>query len=196
MGIPKEPKPVKYFAALLSGHRELLLSVEHELEVLLGRIDSSSPILSWALSRYYEEEMGSGLLRGFVSFDPLMSPEKLAEIKIKTQTLEERHQRVERENHGRRVNIDPGYLDAGKVVLASTKGASHRIYLNSGIYAEAALLYHGGSFHPFPYTYPDYLWRETLCFFGNVRSLYLGQLKRKDSAPADAEARSKSRGLL
>ncbi len=187
MGIPREPKPVKYFVALLSGHAELLLSAKADLTRILGCIDSSSPILPWAMTRYYEEEMGSGLLRGFVSFGPLLSPERLAEIKIKTQGLEEKHQRVEGEKKRRRVNIDPGYLDAGKVVLASTKDAPHRIYLNSGIYGEATLLYHGGSFHPFPYTYPDYLWPEALGFFTALRSLYLHQLRGEGIPEAQAK---------
>lgn len=187
MGIPKEPKPVKYFVALLSGDAELLSFVKDDLTVLLGCIDSSSPILPWTMTRYYEEEMGSGLLRGFVSFGPLCSPESLAEIKIKTHGLEEKHQRVEGEKKRRRVNIDPGYLDAGKVVLASTKDAPHRIYLHSGIYGEATLLYHGGSFHPFSYTYPDYLWPEALGFFTDLRSLYLHQIRREGIPATEAK---------
>jgi hypothetical protein len=35
------------------------------------------------------------------------------------------------------VNLDPGYLDLLKVILASTENANQRIYLKSGIYAEA-----------------------------------------------------------
>ncbi len=185
MGIPREPKPVKFFVALLCGQAELFLAVKDELESLLGWIDSSSPILPWAMTRYYEEEMGPGLLRGFVSFGPLLSPERLAEIKIKTQGLEGKHQRIEAEKKKRRVNIDPGYLDAGKVVLASTKNAPHRIYLNSGIYGEATLSYHGGSFHAFSYTYPDYLWPETLGFFTTVRALYLDQLRQQRSGESE-----------
>ena len=181
MGIPKEPKPAKYFVALLTADAELLSSVQGDLRVLLGAVDSSSPTLPWAVTDYYEKEMGSGLLRSFVSFVPLVSPERLPEVKLKTHELEEKYQWGESEKKGRTVNIDPGYLDSGKVVLASTKNASHRIYLSSGIYGEATLLYHGGSFHPFAYTYPDYLWPETLSFFTALRSLYLNQLKREGS---------------
>jgi hypothetical protein len=76
------------------------------------------------------------------------------------------------------VNIDPGYIDAGKIVLASTKGAGHRIYLGSGIYSEITLLYHGGAFHSFVYTYADYLWPETIAFLTDIRAQYLEQVKR------------------
>jgi len=78
---------------------------------------------------------------------------------------------------GRRVNLDPGYLDALKVVLASTKNASQRIYLHSGIFAETTLHYHDGGFHGLSYTYPDYLWRETLAFLSSLRASYLDRLK-------------------
>ena len=81
---------------------------------------------------------------------------------------------------GRRVNIDPGYLDLHKVVLASTKNASQRIYLRSGIYAEATLFYDNGKFHGMAYTYRDYLWAESLDFFAQLRSGYLKQLRQLD----------------
>ena len=177
MGTPKEPKPVKLFIALLSRHKELFSSVDRDLSALFGSIDSTSGPLPWTVTDYYKEEMGPGLLRRFVSFTPLISPEKLPEIKLTTQELEGNYQWVEAGKRGRRVNIDPGYLDVGKVVLASTKSASHRIYLGYGICGEITLLFHDGSFHPFVYTYPDYLWPETLSFFTSLRSLYLKQLK-------------------
>ena len=177
MGIPKEPKPVKLFIALLSNHEALFPQLEGELAASFGAVDSASGILPWTLTDYYQEEMGSRLLRKFISFISLVSPEKLAELKLITQGLEANHQWVQGERRGRRANIDPGYLDANKVVLATTKDASHRVYLHSGIYAEAALRFHRGSFQPFDYTYPDYRWPETLSFFSSLRSLYLSQLK-------------------
>lgn len=178
MGTPKEPKPVKLFAALLSNHGDLIPSVEGDLTALLGPIDSARGPLPWAVTDYYEKEMGSGLLRRFVSFGPLISPERLPEIKLRTQALEENYQWVEGEKRGRRINIDPGYVNAGKVVLASTKDASHRIYLHSGIYGETTLRFHSGSFQPFTTTYPDYLWPETISFFAALRHRYLSQLKQ------------------
>jgi len=82
------------------------------------------------------------------------------------------------DGNGRRVNLDPGYLDSFKVVLASTKNASQRIYLDGGIYGEATLMYHDGGFHGLPYTYPDYLWPETLDFLTRLRARYLEQLRQ------------------
>ena len=175
MGIPKEPKPVKFFFALLSRHEDLFPLVEARLTGLVGPIDGATRALPWAVTDYYQEEMGPDLLRRFISLSSLISPERLPEIKLMTRGLEEEYQWIEGNRKGRQINIDPGYLDAGKVVLASTKGALHRIYLRYGIYGEATLWFHDGSFHPLAHTYPDYLWPETL--FLGLRSLYLGHLK-------------------
>ena len=178
MGIPREPKPAKYFAALLSGEPDLLTRVESELTSVFGTIDLRSEILPWAASRYYEKEMGSGLLRRFVSFEPLAVPEKLPDVKLATQEIEERYCNSADVKSGRKVNLDPGYVESGKVVLASTKNANHRVYLRGGIFAEVALEFYNGGFHGCQHTYPDYLWVQTVAFLTSVRGLYLEQLRR------------------
>jgi hypothetical protein len=106
----------------------------------------------------------------------LASPANLAEIKLQTQRVEEKYRTLEQ--NGRKVNVDPGYLEAGKVVLASTKNAGHRIYLQSGIYGEVALVYYDGAFQACLHTYPDYLWAETRSFLTSLRSVYLDQLRQ------------------
>jgi hypothetical protein len=178
MGTPRDPKPAKYFVGLLSSAVELLNSVETDLTAILGVIDSRSETLPWNVSRFYEREMGARLFRRFVSFRRLASPENLAEIKLKTQQVEAKYRSSGIGRSGRRVNIDPGYLEADKVVLASTKNAGHRIYLKCGIYGETALLYYDGAFQACPHSYPDYLWPETLAFMVFLRALYLDQLRK------------------
>jgi hypothetical protein len=176
MGTAREPKPAKYFVALLSCDNDLLVSVERALSSVLSEIDGRSERVPWTASKFYEKEMGPGLLRRFVSFSTLQSPEDLATIKLQTQRIEREYRNAE--SGGRCVNLDPGYLDAYKVVLASTKNACQRVYLRAGIYGEATLLYHDGGFHGLEYTYRDYLWPETLAFFAQVRALYLTQLRQ------------------
>jgi hypothetical protein len=178
MGTPHEPLPAKYFVALLSSEINLLTAVEADLMPVLGAVDSRSEIWPWNVSRYYENEMGTGLLRRFVSFLPLGSPTELAEIKLQTQQVEAKYWAREPGREGRRVNVDPGYCDAGKVILASTKNANHRIYLHSGIFGEATLVYYEGGFHEGLRTYADYRWPETVGFFNALRSVYLSQLKQ------------------
>jgi Domain of unknown function (DUF4416) len=175
MGTVRQPKPAKYFVALLSSSPDLITAVETDLAAILGEIDGRSEIIPWTVSRFYEKEMGEGLLRRFLSFLLLASPENLAAVKLQTQQIEERYRGG---SGGRRVNLDPGYLDVYKVVLASTKNACQRVSLNSGIYGEATLFYYNGRFHGLDYTYRDYLWPETLAFLTMLREAYLGQLKQ------------------
>jgi hypothetical protein len=175
MGTAREPKPAKYFVALLSPDNDLLTAADNDLSSILGEIDGRSETVPWTVSNFYEKEMGRELLRRFVSFANLRSPADLAAIKIRTRRFEDAYRAVE--SGGRRINLDPGYLDAYKVVLASTKNAGQRIYLGSGIYGEATLLYHDGAFHGLEYTYRDYLWPETLAFLTEARAHYLTQLR-------------------
>jgi len=178
MGTPREPRPAKYFVALLSSDSELLTTVESDLAAILGAIDARSEVWPWTVSNFYEKEMGVGLLRRFLSFKPLASAGELARIKLLTQHVEDKYRDKTADHPGRRVNIDPGYIDAFKVALASTKNAGQRIYFHSGIYAEATLMYFDGAFHGLAYTYPDYLWPQTLAFFTSLRSVYVDQLRR------------------
>jgi hypothetical protein len=178
MGTVRQPTPAKYFVALLSSSPDLITAVETDLVAILGEIDGRSEIVPWTVSRFYEKEMGAGLLRRFLSFLVLAPPENLAAIKLQTQQIEERYRQPGSE--GRRVNLDPGYLDVYKVVLASTKNACQRVALHSGIYGEATLFYYDGSFQGLDYTYRDYLWPETLSFLTKLREGYLGQLKQVD----------------
>ena len=172
-----EPRPVSYFAGLLAGNAELFATVERDLSVVLGPPTARSAVLPWNISNYYRAEMGTGLLRRFVLFEPLSSPGNLASIKLRTREIESKYRHTPGEGLGRRVNIDPGYIDEAKVVLASTKGAGHRIYLDSGIYAEATLYYVSGRFQPCHYTYADFLWPETLAFLTAARRRYLERVK-------------------
>ena len=45
MGTPQEPKPTKYFVAMLLSDAELLTAVENALTELLGAVDDRSEIV-------------------------------------------------------------------------------------------------------------------------------------------------------
>lgn len=171
MGTARQPQPVKLVVSILGGDPALLEEAEACLEEAFGPVDYRSGLLPFHHTTYYEPEMGADLKRRIVAFQRLVDPGDLAAIKRRTNALEERWA-VEGK---RRVNLDPGYVDLGKLVLASTKNHAHRIYLGQGIYAEVTLHYRGGRFQPWPWTYPDYASEEYCRLFGEIRALYQAQ---------------------
>ncbi|HLC16623.1 MAG TPA: DUF4416 family protein [Thermodesulfovibrionia bacterium] len=164
-----EPGQVKLFTGMLAAQTTLFEAVEPQLEALFGQIDLVSPVWSWNHTTYYEKELGKGLLRKFVFFKSLIHPQQLPEIKLQTIALENKYLHSE---HLRLINLDPGYLNAAKVVLASTKDYSHRLYLSHGIYGEVTLAFSKSAYRPFPYTYPDFRTEEYLAFFEKARGIY------------------------
>jgi hypothetical protein len=135
--------------------------------------DFQSQYLSFNYTDYYAQEMGSGLKRAFVSFKQLILPEQLSSIKIITNKIEEKLSKGGR----RLINIDPGYIDLAKLVLASTKDYKHRIYLAKGIFAEITLVYKGRSFQGWECTYPDYATPDYINIFNKIRDIYYLQVK-------------------
>jgi hypothetical protein len=63
-------------------------------------------------------------------------------------------------------------MDLNKVVLASAKYNGQKIYLDHGIYADPTLWYEKGSFHPYPYSFPDFKTGEYIETFIQIRALY------------------------
>lgn len=181
MGIPTPPPSVKLLVALLAADPALFAVAASQLEQSYGSIDLESEVFPWNTTDYYRAEMGENLLRKFVGFEQLVSPEDIVRVKLETNTLEVSLSSTASPSSPRRVNLDPGYLDATKLVLASTKNQAHRIYLSQGISAEVTLLYHHGAFHPFVYTYVDYRWPETHAFLRRVRMRYLDQLRMRQT---------------
>ena len=69
----------------------------------------------------------------------------------------------------RQINMDPGFLNEERIILASGKNFTHRVYLRNGIYADLTLIYQKGAYQCLPWTYPDYRRPELLHFFGIIR---------------------------
>lgn len=182
MGIPKTPLPVKLFCGFLCADSILQTRVESELAAQFGPIDFQSPLFPFTITTYYEREMGRGLLRKFVAFSSLIDKGSLAEIKLFTNAIEQRYASLDGK---RRINIDPGYLELGKVVLATTKDRQHRIYLGKGIYAEVTLRYVGKHYRSWEWTYPDYCTPEYIETFETMRKIYQDQLAALSSSQED-----------
>ena len=165
MGNPEKPRPVCLFVGMLSGDPKLFSLATAILERKFGGLALESNLFPFDFTDYYAPEMGENLLRKFVSFKKAVEPERLAEIKIFTNKLEQRFAVSGR----RQINLDPGVLTPAKVILTSTKDFSHRIYLKSGIYAEVTLTFRKGRFEPLNWTYPDYRTENYQAFFQVLR---------------------------
>ncbi|MBN1661019.1 MAG: DUF4416 family protein [Anaerolineae bacterium] len=173
MGTAKQVQPAKLVISLLAADVALLDRVREALERLYGPVDLMSDLLPFDHTTYYEAEFGTGLQRQIVTFERLIDPARLPEIKLQTNEIEWSLAKGDR----RVVNIDPGYVSLGKLVLATTKDHAHRIYLGQGIYGEGTLTYQRGRFRPWPWTYPDYGSDEYCALVGQIRERYKEQLK-------------------
>lgn len=178
MGAPVEPPPVKLVMGLIYAAESLAQSALGALTEHLGPVDMECSPFPFSFTDYYKEEMGGVLMRKFVSFRDLVQRAALPDTKVMTNAVEGKFA-VPGSGH-RTVNLDPGYLSAENLVLATTKGYSHRPYLRDGIYAELVYIYRGGTFAPLEWTYRDYMDARSIAFFIEVRKGYMRQVSRKD----------------
>jgi hypothetical protein len=176
MAQPKAFAPVKLVCGIISGQTARYERAKELLVKTHGPVDLESPAFVFNLTDYYEKEMGPGLFRRFLSFRRLFEPDRLAELKTETNRLEEE---VRKEGGGtlRAVNIDPGYLTASALVIATAKAFSHRIPLAHGIYAHVELLFTRTDARFLDWTYPDMRQEGVTRFFLSVRGTYLRQLR-------------------
>ncbi len=175
MAEAKRPSPVKLIIGTIFSSEDILIKAKIILQKRFGPLDFESVIMPFNCTQYYQSQMGPNLLRQFLSFQRLINPQKLAVIKLYTNRLEKG---LSRQNgkFRRKINLDPGYLCCSKVVLATCKNYSHRIYLDKGIYAEVTLHFQDGTFAPWPWTYPDYKTNGYIQNFNAIRKIYLKQL--------------------
>jgi len=173
MGLIDKPLPAKLIVGFIFKDNLVFTKTQTALIKRFGKIDFKSQILEFSYTNYYEKEFGINLKRQFVSFAKLINPENLASIKTIANAIE-----LKLAKKGKRtINIDPGYLQLSKLVLATTKDFCHRIYLNKGIYAEITLSYRGNTFKPCEYTYPDYKTAEYIKIFNRIRDIYKEQIQ-------------------
>ena len=147
-----------------------------------GSCGLASERFSFAETDYYAATMGGPLWKAFWAFAEPVDPAGLPDWKTATNTWEKEYAAAAGHDERRPLNIDPGYLTAAKLVLASTKDHAHRIYLRDGIYAEITLYYRDRAWQPCEWTYPDYRRADFQAFFSQCRDFLRGQ-RRVDQPP-------------
>lgn len=175
MSNPMPAQPVKLIFSILAGEEGLLNETINTLSRYYGPPDYISAKMSFDYTDYYCSEMGGNLFRRFMTMEKLIKAEMLPDIKLATNEVEGKSAK----NKQRQVNIDPGYIAAAHLILATGKGYTHRPYLRDGIYADLTLIFQKGKFTSLPWTYADYAEEKQIAMFGRIRAKYLLQLKQE-----------------
>ena len=169
MGEINEPKPVLLLIAVSSRYEKALAWSEQQAVVAYGPVRLKSEAFDFTETDYYTETMGTELKKQFLVFDQLIDPGTLPKIKHQTNSLEQQYAEQHGHPESRPLNLDPGYLTLAKLVLASTKDHSHRVYMAEGIFAEITLNYHKRGWQRSEWTYPDYQREDFQAFFSECR---------------------------
>ncbi|MBQ9564117.1 MAG: DUF4416 family protein [Synergistaceae bacterium] len=162
---------VKRIAGILYPDDERLDWVLDGLTRLWGEPDLVSEPVPFDKTSYYQD-IAPDLTRRFACFPGLADAGGLADWKHQSHELEEESARLAGRPL-RTVNIDPGYVDGARLVLASTKDHAHRVWLRDGIYAEVTLRYRFGKWESFDYTFPDFRSGVYDIFLSSARKLWL-----------------------
>ena len=146
------PPVVKFFVAALYAPSVDLSFIQEALGEVFGSVDYVGDAHLFDCTDYYQEEMGRDLHRRIVSFSGPHHADILVGAKRACIELEKGCSIDER----RVVNLDSGYLDLHKIVLASTKAAGQKIYLDEGIYADLVARFSDGAYQAMPWGFPDF----------------------------------------
>ena len=160
---------------------ELLEWAREQISQLLGPIERESESFVFDYTDYYRG-ISPELLRRFFSFAGLRHPCGL--VSWKKTAIDIEACSAFDINSSRRVNIDPGYIDGARLVLASTKDNAHRIYLHDDIYAEVTLCRRKSGWESFSYTFPDFAGGAYNGFLETVRRDWQRDI-RKNYVPKD-----------
>ena len=170
--------PGKALIGVLFQKEDIYQQFLRHLETIEVEIELESEFYKFDSTDYYQEEMGSGLYRIFLSLKGLYPVEQSVSLKNETNSWENEW----KEAGKRTLNLDPGYLDLHKVVLLSGKEGPQKIYLGSGIWSDLNLIRKAGRFEALPWTFPDLRESRYHPFFERVRENLKLDLKsiRKD----------------
>jgi len=177
VGTPREAPPSKLFMAIM--HRPRLRSRARSWSSRRTIRPGGEPVPPFLFdgSRYYEPEMGSGLIKFFVSFKDLFPRSgwrrrswRPASSNPGNPTPGEGVQHRSRDRHA--LLGHPGH-DEG----VCPPGLS-----GDGVYAEATLLFRRGALESLPWTYPDYRGGVVQSFFTEARRILLKQLSGADAS--------------
>ncbi len=180
MGKPTSHPPVLLLLAAFSRYDAAIRWARDRAVEAWGTVAIESPVFEFTQTDYYKATMGPGLRKVFFALQRPFDPADLADVKLQTNRWEQQYAKEADHPEPRSLNLDPGYLTLAKLVLASTKDHSHRIYLGRGVYAEVTLYYKHDRWQPREWTYADYRREDYQRFFSQCRE-ELCRRQRKDT---------------
>jgi hypothetical protein len=169
MGSINPPSPAMLLVAAFSRYPQALEWARQRAVETWGPLADESPHFDFTQTDYYEASMGPGLTKLFWVFQRPFDPGQMAAVKRLTNQWEADYAATAGLAEPRPLNLDPGYISLGKLVLASTKDHSHRIYLSDGIYAEVTLFYRDHRWQAREWTFADYRRADYQEFFSRCR---------------------------
>ena len=171
MNLIREAPSVKLIAGLLYPDLDWYEWAINSMIRSWGEPERISDTFPFDHTNYYDE-ISPNLLRCFISFRGLRPADLLSEWKKTSCKIESKS------SENRRINIDPGYINGARLVLASTKDHAHRVYLGDGIFAEVTMRYRFKKWVPFDYTFPDFSAGTYDEFFTQVREDWLRDINK------------------
>ena len=175
MGAIYDFEPEKLILGVIYSDRTVFDEAMKIITDRFGEFDGQCEEFSFSeeFSTYYDEELGGKGIRRIYSFKELVDPARQVEIKEFTNELEKKFSI----DGKRKINLDPGLLSSGRLMLSTTKPIGFRIPLARGIHTELTLFYARGVWHKLPWTYRDYQSEKVQKFLLKVRKNYLNQRK-------------------
>ncbi len=183
MGVPREPTYSLLVVACFSRHSDALNWATNQLTPKYGKIALQSPDFPFHHTKYYNSTMGTDLIKRFLVFEPIVSADCLPNVKHFTINLEHDLAATSRFPEVRPLNLDPGLIQLGKFLLASTKDQVHRVHLQNDIFAEVTLRFQDGAFEIWPWTYADYREESVRDFLGEARQLLYERVTKLRQSP-------------
>jgi len=184
------PEPGLLVISVLGRTLELVDLAAQRCAEQFGRLLFASEVLPFEWTDYYCGELGASPARRLIALEGEGDAARLPELKRATCRLEVA---LSPAGGGRQLNLDPGVLGEGQLILASTKARAHRVHLGRGVHGDLQLLFGPTGFEPLPWTYPDYASPPMRQLLGRLRELLL-QRRRASDAVAGPEGSAGPRG--
>lgn len=179
MSIPREPAPGLVYMSVLASSWEFWDMLRTRMETQLGDVAYEAGPEPYGGTDYYDEELGTPVTRRILAFERLVPLDGLKDLKLWTNEMEANLAREvgpDETHQGRRCNLDPGMVTQERLVLATGKNYSHRIYLGQGIWGDLTLVYRENRWFVLPWTFPDYARPEMLAHMDRLRDMYRSKL--------------------